>query len=58
MFRGGTALHKLFFLDDIWLLIPAGINYDPVSAATLVQDQLIARLPGKPWKGSGAIGPG
>jgi predicted nucleotidyltransferase component of viral defense system len=41
------------FLEDIRLIIPAAVDYDPVSAAALVQDALIAKLPGEPWKGSG-----
>jgi len=41
------------FLGDIKVLIPADVDYDPMSAATLVQDELIARLPGAPWKGAG-----
>ncbi len=44
-------LHNNVFLEDLQLLVPANIEYDPVSAAKLVQDRLIAKLPGKPWKG-------
>jgi hypothetical protein len=29
--------------------LPAGIEYDPQIAATLVQEELIARIPGRPW---------
>jgi hypothetical protein len=43
--------------DDVFLrdieLIPADVDYDPVSAAALVQDELIAKVPGEPWKGPG-----
>jgi len=39
------------FLEDLQLLLPAGIEYDPQIAATLVQEELIARIPGRPWKG-------
>ncbi len=41
------------FLEDIQLLIPADVVYDPVTGAEIVQDELIARLPGDPWKGAG-----
>ncbi len=41
------------FLEDIRLLIPAAVDYDPASAAALVQDSLISKLPGDPWRGSG-----
>lgn len=33
--------------------IPAAVRYDPASAAALVQDSLISKLPGDPWKGPG-----
>ena len=39
------------FLEDLQLLLPADIEYDPQVAATLVQKELISKLPGKPWKG-------
>ncbi|MEW6745468.1 MAG: nucleotidyl transferase AbiEii/AbiGii toxin family protein [Planctomycetota bacterium] len=39
------------FLEDIRLLVPVGVEYEPVTAAQLVKDELIARLPGEPWKG-------
>jgi predicted nucleotidyltransferase component of viral defense system len=41
------------FLEDTRLLIPADVQYSPAEAAGLVQDELIARLPGEPWKGPG-----
>jgi len=40
------------FLDDIKPLIPADIEYDPVVAAENVKNELIAQLPGEPWKGA------
>ncbi len=40
------------FLEDINPLIPADINYDPVIAADMVLGELIAKLPGEPWKGT------
>jgi predicted nucleotidyltransferase component of viral defense system len=46
-------LKSKVFLEDIQLLIPADVVYDPVTAAEKVQDELIAKLPGKPWKGAG-----
>ena len=39
------------FLEDLQLLLPADIEYDPQVAVTLVQQELIARMPGKNWKG-------
>jgi len=41
------------FLEDIRPLIPAEVPYDPVNAAAIVQRELIAKLPGEPWKGAG-----
>lgn len=41
------------FVDDIRLLIPANIEYYPKVAAAVVMKELVARLPGEPWKGSG-----
>ena len=38
------------FLEDLQLLLPAGIEYDPQDAAALVQEELITRIPGRPWK--------
>jgi predicted nucleotidyltransferase component of viral defense system len=40
------------FLEDIRLLIPSDVEYDPVTAVEIVQDDLIAKLPGEPWKGA------
>lgn len=39
------------FLEDIIPLIPADIKYEPMVAADIVRDELIAWLPGEPWKG-------
>jgi hypothetical protein len=39
------------FLEDLHLLLPADIEYDPQIAATVVLDELVARIPGEPWKG-------
>ncbi len=39
------------FLEDIKPLIRTDIEYDPVVAVEMVQNDLIARLPGEPWKG-------
>ncbi|MCK5785705.1 MAG: nucleotidyl transferase AbiEii/AbiGii toxin family protein [Candidatus Sabulitectum sp.] len=40
------------FLDDIRLLIPADIEYNTAIAANIIQDKLLTRLPGNPWKGT------
>lgn len=42
------------FLEDIKPLIPVAANYDPAAAAELVKVDLLAKLPGEPWKGRGA----
>ena len=39
------------FLEDIIPLIPADMKYEPMAAAEVVQDELISKLPGEPWKG-------
>jgi len=41
------------FLEDLSVLILPGVAYDPVVAAEVVQNELIAKLPGDPWKGAG-----
>jgi predicted nucleotidyltransferase component of viral defense system len=41
------------FREDLRLLIPAEVEYDPSKAAQVVKDELIAKLPGEPWKGAG-----
>lgn len=40
------------FVEDLRLLLPAGAAYDPAMAAETVKDELIARLPGEPWRGA------
>ena len=45
------------FLEDIRLLIPTDVVYDPVTAAVVVKDELIAKLPGAPWKGDASPPP-
>jgi predicted nucleotidyltransferase component of viral defense system len=39
------------FLADISPLLSAGYKWDPEAEAPIVSSQLIARLPGDPWKG-------
>jgi predicted nucleotidyltransferase component of viral defense system len=39
------------FLEDMRFLIPAEVDYNPLVAGRLVEATLIARLPGKPWRG-------
>lgn len=39
------------FLGDTRLLIPTDVEYDPINAGEAVRNELIARLPGEPWKG-------
>lgn len=40
------------FLEDLRPLVPPEFDYDPVKAARVIRKQLIAKLPGEPWKGS------
>jgi predicted nucleotidyltransferase component of viral defense system len=40
------------FLEDLQPLVFEGEGYEPVSAAKIVREVLIARLPGDPWKGA------
>jgi predicted nucleotidyltransferase component of viral defense system len=42
------------FLEDLRLLVPAEVEYDPAKAGQIVKDALIAKLPGEPWKGAGS----
>jgi len=39
------------FLDDINPLLPAGVEYSTHIAGALIQDRLVSRLRGEPWKG-------
>lgn len=48
-----AKLRSDVFLEDIRLLIPADIVYDPLNASKIVHDELITKLPGEPWKGAG-----
>lgn len=48
-----TKLKSEVFLEDIKPLTTNDIEYDPVVAAEMVRNTLIARLPGEPWKGAG-----
>ena len=46
-------MQDVAFVDDVRILIPQGVPYDPHIAAEKVLAELIARLPGESWKGSG-----
>ena len=39
------------FLDDINPLLPAGVEYSTHIAGARIQDRLVSRLRGEPWKG-------
>ena len=44
-FRGGTALHKLYFNpEDVTSLLPADMNYDVNEAFSLVIQQIVSRI--------------
>jgi hypothetical protein len=38
------------FTEDLRLLVPPEIEYDPAQAAKLVAERLNAKLPGEPWR--------
>ena len=46
-----SKLSSAEFLDDLRLLLPSEVEYDPLKAARVVVDELIAKLPGEPWRG-------
>lgn len=46
-------MQDVAFVDDVRVLIPQGVPYDPHVAAETVLAELIARLPGESWKGFG-----
>lgn len=46
-----AKLKSATFLEDLRLLIPADVEYDPVFAVEVVRSELVAKLPGEPWKG-------
>jgi hypothetical protein len=46
-----AKLESEAFLEDIGPLIPAEAEYDPVAAARIVSEELLAKLSGEPWKG-------
>ena len=41
------------FLDDMDPLLPAGLEYKTTIAGALIQERLITKLRGNPWKGGG-----
>ena len=46
-----AKLNDEAFLGDMQFLLPVGVDYEPREAALAVHEQLVARLPGSPWKG-------
>lgn len=50
-----TKLASAVFLEDLRLLVPPEVEYDPTLAAQVVQAELVARLPGEPWKGAQGV---
>ena len=46
-----AKLNDPAFLEDITPLLPAGVDYNPRIAGSLIQKRFIDRLRGKPWKG-------
>ena len=43
---------NIAFMGDIGPLLAAEIAYDSTAAFSLVHDELVARLPGEPWRGA------
>ena len=41
------------FASDIEPLLAAGVQWDRDAAADYVRTELLARIPGEPWKGIG-----
>lgn len=46
-----AKLRSSVFLEDIRPLIPIDVKYDPFAAAEIVQNELIVKIPGEPWRG-------
>ena len=44
-------LEDLEFIEDVLPLMGPDVEYDASRAAVLVQERLVSRLPGDPWKG-------
>ncbi|MCK6531448.1 MAG: nucleotidyl transferase AbiEii/AbiGii toxin family protein [Polyangiaceae bacterium] len=47
-----AKLASAVFLEDLRVLVSPEVGYDPTRAAKVVKDELLARLPGEPWKGA------
>jgi predicted nucleotidyltransferase component of viral defense system len=43
------------FHEDVRPLLAMGVSYDPLIALEVVERELLARLPGEPWKGGDVI---
>lgn len=41
------------FTADVGLLLAPGVDWSPQNAAALIQQELVARLPGEGWRGEG-----
>ncbi len=48
-----TKIHLPVFVDDIPRLLPPGVTFDISSGFERVHKEIIALLPGEPWKGNG-----
>ena len=44
------------FHEDVKRLLSASVRYDPQNALEVVLREIVARLPGDPWKGREASG--
>lgn len=48
-----AKLVSRIFLEDMRNLVPVDAAYDPAVAARAVQEKLLSKLPGAPWRGTG-----
>lgn len=46
-----TKIHLPSFVDDIPILLPTGATFDLAAGMGRVQQEIVALLPGEPWKG-------
>ena len=53
-FEGNLAdkMQDEAFVEDLRPLLPADVAYEPDSAASLVRNEIISKIPGAPWKGA------
>ena len=50
-----SKIHLPAFADDILILLPPGATFDIAAGMERVQKEIIALLPGDPWKGNDRV---